>query len=61
VPRDFDGGCEAGAAQAAGGGNGAAWRPYSGARMAIAESDFGNIYNLLVYPTCCIANSQAVV
>jgi len=29
--------------------------------MAIAEPDFGNICNLLVYPGCCIANSQAVV
>jgi hypothetical protein len=31
------------------------------ARMAIAEPDFGNIYNLLAYPGCCIANLQAVV
>jgi hypothetical protein len=27
----------------------------------IAEPDFGNICNLLAYPGCCIANSQAVV
>jgi hypothetical protein len=31
------------------------------AGMAIAEPDFGNICNLLAYPGCCIANSQAVV